>query len=147
MADVKAKAVAKPVAKTEAAKAVETKTAKLAETKEVAAKVEVKTEKKAEPKKTAAKAPAKKEAAAKAPAKKATATKKETKAEVKAGITLEFDEKSYTTEKLVEIAKDVWVYDLGKDLKDFRTVELYVKPAESTVYYVVNEEVTGCFGI
>lgn len=141
MADVKAKAVAKPVAKTTAAKAVETKTAQPAETKEVAAK----TEKKAEPKKTAAKATTTKKAAAeKAPAKKAT-TKKAT--EVKAGITLEFDEKSYTTEKLVEIAKDVWVYDLGKDINDFKTVELYVKPAESAVYYVVNEEVTGCFGI
>ena len=81
----------------------------------------------------------------KAPAKKTTTTKKATT--VKAGITLEFDEKSYTTEKLVEIAKDVWVYDLGRDVKDFKTVELYVKPAESAVYYVVNEEVTGCFAI
>ena len=126
MADVKAKAVAKPVAKTEAAKAVETKTAK----------AETKTEKKVATKKAATE---------KAPAKKTTTTKKA--AAVKAGITLEFNEKSYTTEKLVEIAKDVWVYDLGRDVKDFKTVELYVKPAESAVYYVVNEEVTGCFAI
>ena len=125
MADVKVKAAAKPVAKAEATKAVETKTAK----------AEVKTEKKTATKKAATE---------KAPAKKTT-TKKA--AEVKAGITLEFDEKSYTTEKLVEIAKDVWVYDLGRDVKDFKTVELYVKPAESAVYYVVNEEVTGCFAI
>lgn len=123
MAEVKAKAVAaaKPVTKTTAAKAVE---------------AEVKTEKKTATKKAATE---------KAPAKKTTTTKKATT--VKAGITLEFDEKSYTTEKLVEIAKDVWVYDLGRDVKDFKTVELYVKPAESAVYYVVNEEVTGCFAI
>ena len=126
MADVKAKAVAKPVAKTEAAKAVETKTAK----------AETKTEKKVATKKAATE---------KAPAKKTTTTKKA--AAVKAGITLEFNEKSYTTEKLVEIAKDVWVYDLGKDVKDFKTVELYVKPEENAVYYVVNAEVTGCFAI
>ena len=126
MADVKAKAVAKPVAKTEAAKAVETKTAK----------AETKTEKKVATKKAATE---------KAPAKKTTTTKKA--AAVKAGITLEFNEKSYTTEKLVEIAKDVWVYDLGRDVKDFKTVELYVKPEESAVYYVVNAEVTGCFAI
>ena len=126
MADVKVKAAAKPVAKTEAAKAVETKT-------EV--KTEVKTEKKTATKKAATE---------KAPAKKTT-TKKA--AAVKAGITLEFSEKSYTTEKLVEIAKDVWVYDLGKDVKDFKTVELYVKPEENAVYYVVNAEVTGCFAI
>ena len=56
-------------------------------------------------------------------------------------------EKITTTEKLVEIAKDVWVYDLGKDVNDFKTVELYVKPEESAVYYVVNAEVTGCFAI
>ena len=126
MADVKAKAVAKPVAKTTAAKAVETKTAK----------AEVKTEKKVATKKATTE---------KAPAKKTTTTKKA--AAVKAGITLEFNEKSYTTEKLVEIAKDVWVYDLGRDVKDFKTVELYVKPEESAVYYVVNAEVTGCFAI
>ena len=125
MADVKVKAAAKPVAKTTAAKAVET-----------AAKTEVKTEKKTATKKAATE---------KAPAKKATTTKKA--AAVKAGITLEFSEKSYTTEKLVEIAKDVWVYDLGKDVNDFKTVELYVKPEESAVYYVVNAEVTGCFAI
>ena len=125
MADVKVKAAAKPVAKTTAAKAVET-----------AAKTEVKTEKKTATKKAATE---------KAPAKKATTTKKAPA--VKAGITIEFNEKSYTTEKLVEIAKDVWVYDLGKDVKDFKTVELYVKPEENAVYYVVNAEVTGCFAI
>lgn len=93
----------------------------------------------------------KKTTAKKAPAKKAetkTTTKKATKAEeVKAVVNFQFAGKSYTTEDLVKIAKDVWVYDLNKDLADFKTVELYVKPEESTAYYVVNEEVTGCFGI
>lgn len=92
----------------------------------------------------------------KAPAKKAE-TKAETKTttkkaaakaeEVKAVVNFQFAGKSYTTDDLVKIAKDVWVYDLNKDLADFKTVELYVKPEESTAYYVVNEEVTGCFGI
>lgn len=92
----------------------------------------------------------------KAPAKK-TETKAETKTttkkaaakaeEVKAVVNFQFAGKSYTTDDLVKIAKDVWVYDLNKDLADFKTVELYVKPEESTAYYVVNEEVTGCFGI
>lgn len=131
MADLKAavKATAKPVAKTVASKAVETKAA------------EVKAPAKKAPAKTAAKAPAKK-AAAKAPAKKTTKA-----AAVTAVVNFQFAGKSYTTEDLVKIAKDVWVYDLNKDLKDFKTVELYVKPEESTAYYVVNEEVTGCFGI
>lgn len=95
---------------------------------------------------TAKKAPAKKaetKAETKTTAKKATAKAEE----VKAVVNFQFAGKSYTTDDLVKIAKDVWVYDLNKDLADFKTVELYVKPEESTAYYVVNEEVTGCFGI
>ena len=138
MADVKVTAAAKPVAKAvAAAKPVE------------AAKAETKaTETKAA---TAKKAPAKKETAKKetaekkAPAKKATTTA--AKAEAKAVVNLQFSGKSYTTEDLVKIAKDVWKYDLKKKVSDFKTVELYVKPEESQVYYVINEEVTGSFGI
>ena len=123
MADAKVAATAKPVAKAvAAAKPVEA----------APAKAEVKT------------------AAKKAPTKKATAEKKtaaEKKAEVKAVVNLQFSGKSYTTEDLVTIAKDVWKYDLKKKTADFKTVELYVKPEESQVYYVINEEVTGSFGI
>lgn len=145
MADVKVAATAKPVAKAvAAAKPVEA----------------TKTEVKAAPAKAEAKATAKKAAPAKkAPAKKAETEKKETakkepakkaapaKAETKAVVNLQFSGKSYTTEDLVKIAKDVWKYDLKKKVSDFKTVELYVKPEESQVYYVINEEVTGSFGI
>lgn len=90
-----------------------------------------------------------------APVKKVTpaAKKEETKkaeakkAEAKAVVNFQFAGKSYTTEDLVKIAKDVWVYDLNKDLSEFQSLELYVKPEESTAYYVVNEEITGSFGI
>ena len=139
MAEAKAKAIAKPVA----AKAAEVKTV---EEKAAEKPVEAKAEKKVATKKTTAKAAEKK-----APAKKATTAAKKTtatkKADTKAVVNLQFAGKSYTTEDLVKIAKDVWVYDLNKDLKDFKSVELYVKPEESAAYYVVNEEVTGCFGI
>lgn len=79
----------------------------------------------------------------KKPAKKPAARKKT----VKANVNVQFAGKEYTTEKLVEIAKDVWQYDLGNDVADFKSVELYVKPEESSVYYVINEEVTGSFAI
>ena len=62
-------------------------------------------------------------------------------------VTVQFSGKSYSTEDLVKIAKDIWVYDLGKDEADFKSVELYVKPEESSVYYVVNGDVTGSFNI
>ena len=68
-------------------------------------------------------------------------------AEAKSNVTVQFAGKSYSTEDLVKIAKDVWKYDLGRDEADFKSVELYVKPEESSVYYVVNGDVTGSFNI
>ena len=79
----------------------------------------------------------------KAEAKKETAKK----AEVKANISVQFSGKEYKTEDFVKIAKDVWQYDLGKKVADFKTVDLYVKPEENAVYYVINGEVTGNFAI
>ena len=111
--------------------------------------------KKAEPakKETAVKKaePAKKTTTAKKaePAKKTTTAKKATtkKTEVKASVSVQFDGKSYTTEELVKIAKDVWKYDLKKKVGDFKTVEIFVKPEESMAYYVINGTVMGSFGI
>ena len=88
-------------------------------------------------------APAEKAKTAKAPARR-TAKKAP---EVKGNVTVQFSGKSYSTEDLVKIAKDVWKYDLGREEADFKSVELYVKPEESSVYYVVNEEVKGNFSI
>lgn len=122
------KETAKPAEKADA------KTAVKGEEKAVA---EVKTVKKAAktPEK-GTKAPAKK--AEKAPAKKA---------EIKESVSVQFDGKSYTTEELVKIAKDVWKYDHKKKVSDFQSVELYVKTEESIVYYVINGEVSGSFAI
>lgn len=79
----------------------------------------------------------------KKPAKK-PATRKAT---LKTTISVQFAGKSYTNEDLVKIAKDVWQYDLKKEEKDLKSVDLYVKPEESTVYYVFNGTEEGCFGI
>lgn len=105
------------------------------------------------PAKPAAKKPGRKPAAKK-PGRKPAAAKKETgaktttkKVAVKESLHVEFAGKSYTTEDLVKIAKDVWKYDLKRKVGDFKSVELYVKPEESVVYYVINGEVSGNFGI
>lgn len=87
--------------------------------------------------------PAKKETVKKAPAKKAPVKK----AALKQAMYIEFAGKSYTQEDLVKIAKDVWKFDLKKKVSDFKSVELYVKPEESIVYYVINEEEKGSFYI
>lgn len=153
MAEVKkATAAAKPAAKAIAATkaAAEVKETVKAPITEPAKKETVKKEtpaKKAPVKKAEAekKAPAaKKEAVKKAPAKKAAPVKKET---VKATVNLQFAGKSYTDADLIKIAKDVWKYDLGKKVSDFKSVELYVKPEESRAYYVINGEITGSFAI
>lgn len=144
-----------PVVKTEEPKVLVKEPVK-AEVK--AAAPEVKEEKAAPAKKTPAKkAPVKKEAAPKAapaaeekveaPAKKAPEKKAAKKAEVKANVSVQFSGKDYSVERLVEIAKDVWQYDLGKKAEDFATVELYVKTEESAVYYVINGDTTGSFNI
>ncbi len=110
---------------------------------------EVKAEAKPAAKKTAAKKPAAKKAAAK-PAAKKTAAKTATPAKktaVSTVITLQYDEKSYTKEALEKIAKDVWVYDYDKKASELKKVELYVKPFESKVYFVFNDDITGSFDI
>ena len=90
----------------------------------------------------AAKAVKKEAANAKTAVKKAAVKK-----EVETTVSVQFSGKSYTTQELVAIAKDVWKYDLKQKVSDFKSVELYVKPEENQAYYVINGEHTGSFFI
>lgn len=117
----------------------ETKTAVKEAEKAPVAKAEVKAPVKAEVKKPAAKKETAKKETAKKPAAK--------KAELKSEISVQFGGKSYSQEELLKIAKDVWKYDLKQKAADLTSVELYVKPEESMVYYVMNKEITGSFYI
>ncbi len=132
----------------------ETKAAEAA-VKAVAPKAEVKTTVKAEEKKAetpaaavkAAAEPVKKETAkraAKKPAAKKTAAKK---ADLKASVCVQFSGKSYSEDDLVKMAKDVWKFDLKQKVADLVSMELYVKPEENTVYYVMNKDYAGSFYI
>lgn len=122
----------------------EVKTAPVKEEKEVKA-APVKAEKAEPVKAEKAAAPAK---AAKKPAAKKPAAKKTTaKEEVKVSMNVQFGGKSYTTEDLVKIAKDVWKYDLKQKVVDFKSVELYVKPEDGMTYYVINGKEAGSFYI
>ena len=107
------KAPAKKAAakKTEAAPAAEVKETVAAPAAKVEEKKEVKAEKKA-------------------PAKKAAA--------MESTVVLQWNGNDYTSERLLQSAKDVWQYDLGKNVEDIKSVQLYVKPEESTVYAVIN---------
>ena len=142
-----AKKTAKPVAV--AAPATEVKAeAKKVETPAAEVKTEVKAAKPAAKKETVKKETVKKETAKKAPAKKETAKKAPAKkAALKAEVQVQFAGKSYSQEDLVKIAQDVWQYDLNQKVSDLTSVELYVKPEEQAVYYVMNKEFTGSFAI
>ena len=100
-----------------------------------------------EKKETAAKKAEEKKPVAKKTATKKTTVKKETakKEAVKASVYVQFNGKSYETEELVKIAKDIWKYDLNKKAGDFKDVDIYVKPEENMAYYVINGEVAGSF--
>lgn len=153
--EVKAPAEKKAAAPKKAAAAKKETVKKEAEKKETVKKPAAKrtsTRKAAAKEEPAAKAAAAAEAAPaakeeKKPAKAPAKRRPRKAAEAKSNVTVQFAGKSYSTEDLVKIAKDVWKYDLGRDEADFKSVELYVKPEESSVYYVVNGDVTGSFNI
>ena len=91
---------------------------------------------------TATKTAAKKTAdTAKATAKKAAAKK----AAPKTTVELQFAGKSVSYDALVNMAKEAFV-NAGHNAADMKTVALYVKPEESMVYYVINDE-QGSFAI
>lgn len=103
---------------------------------------------KAEPAKKA-EAPKKAAAPKKAPAKKATETKAAApkKTAVKTNVVIEVADRKYSSADIEKIAKDVWVYDLGKKAAELKSMELYVKAEEANVYYVFNGDIQGVFGI
>ena len=130
MAEVK-KATAKVVAKVPAEeKKVEVKAA---EVKAPEVKAEVKEE--------AKKAPAKKEPAKKAPAKKATPVKA-AKAEIKTALYVQFAGNEATEADIIDKVKAAYVAEGHKE-SAIKEINLYVKPEEYAVYYVINDKAIG----
>ncbi len=91
---------------------------------------------------TEEKAPAKK-AVKKTAAKEAKpATKKEAKAEVATSIFVEYQGDQYNMDKLIEAVKADWVAG-GHRLSSIKTINVYIKPEDYTVYYVINDKTHG----
>ncbi len=113
-------------------------------------KAEVKTETtapkaeevKAEVKEEAKKAPAKKaevkEEAKKAPAKKATPAK----AEIKTALYVQFAGNEVTEADIIDKVKAAYVAEGHKE-SAIKEINLYVKPEEYAVYYVINDKAIG----
>ena len=79
--------------------------------------------------------------------KKANVGKAVKKVEQKTSVHVQFSGKSYSQEDLMKMAKDVWKYDLKQKVRDLTSIDLYVKPEENLVYYVMNQSFTGSFVI
>ncbi|MBR5969825.1 MAG: hypothetical protein IK016_05690 [Lachnospiraceae bacterium] len=63
----------------------------------------------------------------------AAAKKSETK------VVLQYGELSVTYDEIVQRMKDKWTGDYGRKIGEIKSMELYVKPEEGKVYYVINE--------
>ena len=59
---------------------------------------------------------------------------------------LEFYGKQLDQAELVKAAKAIWTKS-GKKVSELTSLNLYVKPEENMVYYVMNKEMTGSFYI
>lgn len=103
--------------------------------------------KKAAPKKkaaktTKAKAPAKKKETTKKEAVKKETTPKETTkktaaSKIKVSTYIQYLGKEIVEADIIEKVKENWI-EQGNDAKSIKNLELYVKPEEGAVYYVVN---------
>lgn len=144
----KAESAQKPVKA--AAKSVEA----VAEKKEETKAPEKKTpEKKTSTRTAAKKTTTKKEAAPKKATTKKETVKKETtvkktasKKEIKVNAIVEHYGRQISEQDIIANVKRAWT-NSGKNEKDIKSIELYIKPEENAVYYVVNGTETGAVGL
>ena len=54
---------------------------------------------------------------------------------------LEVDEKT-----IINQIKQLWANE-GKKLKDIQDIQMYIKPTEHAVYYVINSDITGSIAL
>ncbi len=107
-------------------------------------KTEIKTETtapKAEEVKAEVKEEAKKAPAKKAPAKKATPAKA-AKAEIKTALYVQFAGNEATEADIIDKVKAAYVAEGHKE-SAIKEINLYVKPEEYAVYYVINDKASG----
>ena len=98
---------------------------------------------KVEPAKAAAKAPAAEKPAAKKPAAKKTAAKKTSaKKDIKVKAIVEYYGKQVEEKEIIASVKKAWTKS-GRKVGEIKSIDLYIKPEEGAVYYVINGVDTG----
>lgn len=135
--------------KKEEKKAPEKKTPEKKTSTRATAKKETTTKRAATKKETA---PKKETAAKRTTAKRETAKKETTvkrtasKKEIKINAIVEHHGKQIGEPDIIANVKKAWT-NTGRDEKDIKSLELYIKPEENAVYYVVNETETGAVAL
>ena len=104
-------------------------------------KQEVKTEVKAETK-PEVKEETKASVEKKAPAKKAPAKKTTAKKDIKVKAVVEYYGKQVEEKDMIAAVMKAWTKS-GRKVADIKTIDLYIKPEEGAVYYVINGIDTG----
>ena len=69
---------------------------------------------------------------------KETAAKAVSATEIQANVVLQYADKDLSYETLVQNAKNVYQYDMGGDPESVKNIELFVKPEENKVYFVID---------
>lgn len=61
---------------------------------------------------------------------------------MKTSMYVEYQGLQVEEKEVIAKVKELWVND-GNKIKDIKELKLYIKPEESAVYYVINEETSG----
>ena len=63
---------------------------------------------------------------------------------MKTNVNIQYLGKEISEKEIIAQVKKDWTAQKNK-IGDIKTIELYVKPEENSVYYVVNDDFTGSF--
>jgi len=63
----------------------------------------------------------------------------------KTHVVLQYGGKSVTYAEILTCMEAIWTRDFGKKVEEIESLNLYIKPEENKVYYVVNASMMGDF--
>ncbi len=73
--------------------------------------------------------------------------KKSAEPAAKINISLQYADKDIPYTDLIQNAKNKFQYDMGGDVVEIKDLDLYVKPDENKVYFVINKKIEGDYDL
>ncbi len=87
------------------------------------------------------------EKAIKEPVAKMAASAKKEDSSCKVCVVLQYAGKNVTFDDLVQNAKNKYQYDMGGNFDAVKEIDLYVKPGENKVYFVIDNDTEGDYNL